>query len=561
MTYCLIIGPETPFLLRKVPLPTATSGNGSAAHLHCLNERKMSSHTAILAIVAQEPALVRWLHSHDPDRDMSTDLLKSSATYISKVPQCDSQDMSDAPVPPTASLIVPMYARNHYVLGQLYGPMSPNAMALNMLSHEGFGSPPLSICRRFVVDLSYPDALAFLEYEWLSDGKLCVSMHNVAINGHYTGESILLASPNRKHSDPVMKKEDLLGKSRAQHPTKVVMRVCINELSGCLMCDAKGSRQCTCPPSTQAVPKRDKSFAQPHNWETWLAAFTKSRSGAASMKVNFTVFTPSGNHDGSRLVTLQQECELGVEPTSPQGNQLLKMFFTSVDMLLSHPCTDDVVRAGEERRDRIALANELSEDENWTQPQVLVVQKEEDVTVQTSDDCTASGQPVESSAIDDSRCDTNGHISTASSVDSRLRNVGRPLKGVTTRSWSTQVEPETASDGGRSVGGDRDVSHVEGLREIQKSTSTAKRKGKQKQKLFACDCGKVFRHKGHYNEHRLCVHEKVREHQCAFANCQRCELISKMFPTISCMRCTEGRLLTSLPNSFAFVSVCDVQIH
>lgn len=506
----------------------------------------MTSPTVILPIVAQEPALVRWLHSHDPDRDISTELLKSSATYISKVPKCDTQDISDTPIPPTASLIVPMYTREHYVLGQLYGSMSPNSMALSMLTHAGFASPAHSICRRFVVDLSYANALAFLEYEWLSDGKLCVFMHHVCSNGQYAGESILLASPNRKDSDPAMQKEDLLGKNRAEHPKKAIMRVRVNELSGCEICDAKGSSQCSCPPSSQSVPKRDKSFAQPHNWETWLAAFRKSRSGAATMKVNFTVYTPHGDHEGSRQVTMQQDCEVGVEPSSPQGARLLKMFFVSLDMLLSHPCTDDVVRTAEERRDRIELANELSEDENWTPAQVVIIEKDE-LTVQTSNDCSASEPHVESSTKDDSRCDTNVQTSKGSSVDSRRRNVGRPLDGKTSQSWSTQVEPETVSDGGVSVSRNRDVSQVEGVREIQKSTNTAKRKGKQREKLFVCDCGKVFRHKGHYNEHRLCVHEKVREHQCAFANCQRYELMSEVFPAISIMYCIERRLLTSLP--------------
>ena len=57
---------------------------------------------------------------------------------------------------------------------------------------------------------------------------------------------------------------------------------------------------------------------------------------------------------------------------------------------------------------------------------------------------------------------------------------------------------------------------------ITKRASTAKKRNKARGKLLVCPdpgCQKVFNHKRHYNEHRRCVHEKVKEHKCAFVNC------------------------------------------
>lgn len=541
----------------------------------------MAPITAILGIVSKEPALCRWLHSHDPDRDMSTDLLRSSATYISKSPSPHALAATGSPVAPTASLIVPMYARKHFVLGQLYGPRpSTTPDGTDRLSSPGYSPPPRAICRRFVVDLSFPDALAFLEYEWLDDGKLCVSMHNITQDGHYEAESLILAYADRDHKGVFLSQDNLLSKHRPEHPKKVVMKIRTHEISSCSMCEPEGIVKCQCEPSTYSSPHNPKRFELPHNWETWLAAFTKSRTGPAKMKVSYKIISDQGDCEGTGNFALEQNCELGVEARSPIGSELFKMFFESTDMILSSPRTDDTVRSAEERRDRRILGIIESEDEDWTATNSAGIAdvKEENMVEHHSEDFTTEEQPadcVEQPILCDPDLDPRVQTTASTTTKRRLITV-RASGGRTNHSWTTCVGTEATSDAhstGMSRGAPNVVSHgvsnvigqssdamthsisnvisqsvsnvmshgasnvmshgisnvtmsrgvpiVEGQRHIQKNTNTTKRKGKQKQKLFICDCGRTFRHKGHYNEHRLCVHEKVRQHKCSFPNCER----------------------------------------
>lgn len=523
----------------------------------------MAPITAILGIVSKEPALCRWLHSHDPDRDMSTDLLRSSATYISKSPSPHTLAATGSPVAPTASLIVPMYARKHFVLGQLYGARpSTTPTGVDRLSSPGYASAPRAICRRFVVDLSFPDALAFLEYEWMDDGKLCVSMHNITQDGHYEAESLVLAYPDRDHTGVIVSQENLLSRNRPEHPKRVVMKIRIHEVSSCSMCEPEGIIKCHCEPSTYSSPHNPKKFDLPHNWETWLAAFTKSRTGHANMKVSYKIISEQGDREGTGKFTLEQKCELGIEPRSPIGSELFKMFFESTDMILSSPRTDDTVRSAEERRDRRILGIVESEDEDWTATNTAGTVKEEDNLHHSSEDYVEKeylDNGVEQPILRD--LDRDPRVQTTASTTARRRFITRRASGGrTNQSWTTCVATEVTSEVqstamshavsnvmSHSVSNMRSpsvsvvasqgvsnvisqgisnitslgVSNEEGQRHIRKKTSTAKRKGKQKQKLFICDCGKTFRHKGHYNEHRLCVHEKVRQHKCSFPNCER----------------------------------------
>lgn len=476
----------------------------------------------LLSTVSSEPALLRWLHSHDPDRDLNHDLLQSSATFTTSVPTAESQAVSGSALPPTASLFVPMYRREHFVLGQLYGPMSPNAMALNMLAQAGYGQPPHPICRRFVVDLSFTDSLQFIEYEWFSDGKLCVSMHSVRKGDYYEGESILLDCESTQDRLAEISKDDLFTGRRFPSPTRVIMRLRITETSRCLKCGTNGADRCVCPPSMLLQYRNPEDFVTPSNWETWLSAFSNSRIGLAQMRVNFSLRTPVGNKHGSMAVPLRQSCEVGVDSQSPQGNLLLRMFMQSADMLVSHPRTDIPVVAVEVKRERIELANELSkEDENWAQPQILELETEcdEKTTDQWQYDLANQIQPQMSSTLS-TRAGQALPVAAASSSSRPLEQKGQHRATPSNHLWSM---PKQCDNVTTSMAASTKIQKALRISEqgTQKESKNAKRKGLMKSKLLLCECGKVFRHRGHFNEHRLCVHEKVRQHGCLSADCQR----------------------------------------
>lgn len=59
---------------------------------------------------------------------------------------------------------------------------------------------------------------------------------------------------------------------------------------------------------------------------------------------------------------------------------------------------------------------------------------------------------------------------------------------------------------------------------LQKKSDTKgmKRKTPRRTKVYVCDdCGRTFNHRGHFNEHRQCVHDKVKQHKCVFLSCRR----------------------------------------
>lgn len=477
----------------------------------------------LLSTVSSEPALLRWLHSHDPDRDLNHDLLQSSATFTTSVPTAESQAVSGSALPPTASLFVPMYRRKHFVLGQLYGPMSPNSMALNMLAQAGYGQPPHPICRRFVVDLSFTDSLQFIEYEWFSDGKLCLSVHSVRRGDYYEGESILLDSYSIHDRHIELSKDDLFTERRFPSPTRVIMRLHITEMSRCLICSTNGANRCVCPASMSLQHRNPEDFVTPSNWETWLSAFSNSRIGLAQMQINFSLLTPLGNKHGSITVPLRQSCEVGVDSQSPQGNLLLRMFMQSADMFVSHPKTDVPVVAVEAKRERIELANALSnEDENWTQPQILELETEENGKAIDQ----WQHEPVDQTQVQMSSTLSTlaGHalpVAAASSSSRQFEQKGQhPTSALNHLSNGPKQFDNNIST---PIVGSTRVQKVSRVSEqgTRKESKNDKRKGVAKSKLLLCECGKVFQHRGHFNEHRLCVHEKVKKHACLSADCQR----------------------------------------
>lgn len=407
--------------------------------------------------------------------------------------------------------------------------MSPNTMVINMLSAEGYCDPPDPICRRFVVDMSAPDSLEFIEYEWFSDAKISVSSHTINSDECYQGETFLLGSPREEDpsSKPVISKADLFTDDRPPFPLRVILKLRLTEISHCIICISKGSTKCVCPPSMSAHRKKRNEFVAPTNWEAWIHAFAKSRRKLAEMRVACSVVKPHGENDSFINVSMQQTCESGVDPASKRGHTLLRMFMKAAGMIVSHPQIDQPVTASEKGPEHSKLESKPPEkEERWTKTHAALqhcpgIENEVAASADSSSWVAPPGmeftiaRKLEEIIVSALHEDQNSHslIHSAESANSASQPRKMPEQSQDSNRDLTHLTSKAGQIPQRFREGDTKKTE----REIKKG----KRKGVQKSRVFECECGKVFRHRGHYNEHRMCVHEKVRQHQCLVPDCER----------------------------------------
>ena len=452
-----------------------------------------------LKSIQAEPPVHRWLHSRDPDRDFSKDILESSATYITSIP---SSQLTCAPVLPTVSLFVPMYRRNQVILGHLYGHMSPNSMAMTLLASKGQISPSTSISRRFAVDLSH-DTINFIEYEWFTDGKLCVSIHHVDFNGMYNGQSILLDDPRHVAGEIPSKhwtKDDLLLNSTS--PSKILMKLSFSQSTTCSKCYPTKSK-CVCKHSSSSSITKSKSlYDPPTNWETWLSAFHKTRNGLANIHLELEIFKPNGIVHSNTTILVDQSCEIGIGQDSPTGSMLAKQFLSSMERTRFYPNIDSVFHSMIQGKQLVDMSNQLILDDNdeWNQ---------QDCTSQSIKNPRVPPIPIINGFADTVAQGTEDIYSLTS-----LPQQEDKRNGGNKSSQKVVIEREQEKD-------------VKSNLQKQKQP---RRKVKPKKKLsLVCDiCQHVFDHRGHYNEHRLGKHQGYKPHKCEFPGCQRYVLLLEM---------------------------------
>lgn len=382
--------------------------------------------------------------------------------------------------------------------------MSPNSMALTMLASMGRRPPPKPISRRFVVDLSFDDALGFIEYEWFSDGKLCVSMHSILPRGGYRGESILLDRHTPEgdlHQDIYLTKADLLSADRAERadsPTRVIMRLYFTEMSDTVA-----------------------TFQRPTNWETWLSAFSAARSGNTHVNIRYSVITSLGDRTDELNVPIKETTQIGIDINNSADASTLRMFLSDSHVMTSHPAVDETVVYEEQRRERLEIGDDAFFDNTWGEGLLNGLHPIDDL----DKDGSESGEEDHSTL-------------TAVYIKPPLDKVNLPPKPQPLVK-EPNLEPTTDQEEGWEGATNQATSQIQALSLCSTSASETtshttrakeptsfakierlqKRKGVQKGRIFQCECGKKFRHRGHYNEHRLCVHEKVRQHKCFFVNC------------------------------------------
>lgn len=548
--------------------------------------------TQILDAVAKEPPLLRWLHSHDPDRPITAQLLASSASWYSHVPSFETSRLSPHSYSTisTSSLLVPMYRRKHFVLGQLYGPQSLNGMILNILAPSAYRSRPTPISRRFVADLSFP-TLDFLEYEWLSDGKLCVTIHHFEQSGLYNGQTLLLDSG--VELDYPLTFHDLLTDIHRPVPSKVIMRADIVENPSCESCSDKPVH-CHCAP-TFLSDVSQHSLRPPANWHSWIRALNHTRRCKyASFTVNITLASTHGDTSRSDHVFVKQGFQIGGINATSLVDSTLNMhqmlgcfqdpFSNSYIQSLSlndldHQSRDGVSDGGSStcfKQHNITPNTHFKSVQNCTP--IISVSASTDAKLAWGSDDHAESQGVvdhiEASfnSFGLNRCASEVTSSVHDLQNSSCDSLGKPPYDDNSTQCAT-VTPDSGEAGPTSavsVGTDGDglamgASNDAGCNEqvgsglvpneqqsgkvsvcgsaslksresksINASSSCRStsplsctspslkvRSTKPRKRRFVCECGKEFNHRGHYNEHRLCVHDRVRHHQCAYLNCQR----------------------------------------
>lgn len=344
----------------------------------------------------------------------------------------------------TESLLVPVMKKDRFILGDLYGEISPNGMALRMLATNTPGPPPVQIARRFCVDLSICDAVEFLEYEWFSDGKVIVSMHMVDLEGDYAGHSIVLdCGEDIENNGPCGFDED--------SPLKAVMRMQFTETVDCDVC--KGSRaRCSCEgPRAALVDLSPNGPDSCLDWMTWISAFAKTRHGLSTNTVSFRAVTPMGEIPGCMSFRLEQSCEMGQE----SGLALLRRSYEQLraKQLGAH-AEEAVIENADAVEKKVYETIELS-------PHSLLP-----------------------------------HASDSLLSTDRITGVGGSSQASVTSELPGSTESPSPA------------------RKPRKGSGSLLQAGGVRKKVFTCECGVEFSHKGHLNVHIMTKHKRLRPHAC-----------------------------------------------
>lgn len=434
----------------------------------------------VLSTAASEPSVIRWLHALDPDRNLSGELLRSSVRYTTML--AASEEAKPGMPRETASLFIPMYRRGSLVLGQLYGPMSPNTLALAGLCAPQ--PPPTPRSRRFVVDLASTNPIEFVEYEWFTDGKLAVSLHDMTEDGVYSGQTIIFDGKAAPGS-PV--------------PSRVAMRLYYSE--------APQSGRTPLPPDW-----RDRLSS----WESWTRQFASLRAGSTRVTVRFTVPRPDELPiQGERITNLTEECavgECGFQMSS--ANKLVRMFLQAAGMFVSHPSQDQPVADSADRRaftdavkalydedDREATLEEfLSPDTEPMGAETSSALVPSPLSPQKTATSTAAlpverSPPIQPSALS---------APAVSLLDPVAPDAAPPPKTV-------DAPPAVKSPAPPNVAAPTAVTSRPAYAGISKPGA----------REHVCECGMRFSHRGHFNAHRRAVHEKIRPHKCSYQSCER----------------------------------------
>lgn len=449
--------------------------------------------------VKKEEPLLRWLHGRDAARPLDEQLLSSSVTMrdliklTSTTKASSTESPANIPELSTVSLMVPMYRRKQFVLGQIYGVESANSALLSTLSSNGWATSLGTFsCRRFVVDVLARN-LEMLEYGWSQDDQLCATIHHVDHNGMYKSHTIFLESISKwrvfLQNGPAFTETD---QSHHNQLDNVNMRLTMSELETCHAC-ARDGTLCKCANTRECVQSR---LDVVDNWNAWTRAFIQSREKLEVCHFSASFCSTSMRSPRTVTVCAKQSFQRG-------GNLFFCHYLPMFDALFSTGGTRrgciplPVVESNAQDSDTVKNTAVESVCQTGLDGHIMSgVSGDEENNEIGRDDWSSSECMSRCSSLANERNDTRPNFNRRCIEDNGVGNNKSSSATCSSSSWSSSY--------GLRVRGPR-----------------TKRRGKSKCHVIICDCGKRFDHRGHYNEHRLCVHDRVRHHQCAYLHCRR----------------------------------------
>jgi len=274
-----------------------------------------------------EPLALRCLFSLDVKRSVDSALLPSCALFRSRSNIRYSSNclpvaelMPDA-IDTVSSIYIPMYTRMPLVIGKSFSSSSPNSKALSLLCRSN--APPGARSRHFVADLSSSKPIDFVEFEWMNDGKLCVSLHEISEDTLYRGRTIIVDGPTTPLS-PI--------------PSDISMRLDHQEFR---------------VPYHAKLPLEPGWKDKRNSWESWVGLFARLRSGQMSVRTNYVISDKGfiGEVQGEFISNLNETCAMGrTVGTSSAMNPLILEFLHMNGLTISHPSQDEnIVRKADQR--------------------------------------------------------------------------------------------------------------------------------------------------------------------------------------------------------------------
>jgi hypothetical protein len=228
------------------------------------------------------------------------------------------------------TLFVPHFRKDGYVLGEMYGGITLNALAVAMVSSGH--RIPTQVARRFVIDLNAADGFEFVEYEWFQGGFLVIAVHTIALNGRYKGHSTIFA-PSSDVNAPAT-------------PSQVLMRFGFEDVRSCQQCGIP--MPCRCP---VALPANILQRADSFSWTHWTSILEHLRTGSTLTNGTFTVSASIGDMQVTRSCLVSREFTQR-EGISGRANILRRRYAASIFSKHSHPTVDDQL-VGSYARDQI----------------------------------------------------------------------------------------------------------------------------------------------------------------------------------------------------------------
>lgn len=433
-----------------------------------------------------------WLVARDARGLVSDTKLMESGLCMTR-----SEGAPDA----SSVLIVPSYVDAEMGLsaGCVYSEESVAAPMLSMLRAGGNGELPRPISHRLCCELSNMERFfRWVNFEWLDDGSVFISEHFMDFEGNYTVESMLLAG----------------AKDGAGIPRTVICSMAMTERIDCEDCSNRGI-SCACAKDVRRAKWR-RGCEKP-SWNLFFGAMRSTMVGRSVRSMTLCVPSPDGEDVKFEMVmSVEHVCVTDVSHLDKMRAQLVRslgaiqhnpasgLFLT--DSVLAHTLSveaEDMYQACPELFEGLSpspLPLELGErDECGESEAVWLAEPVSGEALQSADDLTNISKDWQQTS--DSSGDHTNRVSSPISV-----YVSDATSNALTHGQSDDNSATTQ------IGISRPRASIAKAKAMPMVTAPVRKTAKQR---LACgQCSRTFRHHGHWRDHQLAVHMRLRPHAC-----------------------------------------------